>query len=484
MSYKKGAIIERKVVQEKKKRKKSKYSEAELLLREELIKNHKTLLLLIYKIGNKVMLETQLIRLCKNLRLKDYQYSDSTINKVLEKMKNVGLVEIERWQSNKRCKVIELREPASQYCTKYFENLLGYPHSSYLSTDESRFSSSICRAEYIIEKLHPNIIKSRNLDILENFFQYIDKNYSMYYQKNRGDIFLNNLVQKNKNSLKLSDKDIEEIEEYNIDNFQNLVSRTCNAVITSIKNEYVKLSENKYDVPFLKQNVTVKIDVFDMHNKKNLDSLLISAVKSIDCYNHTFSKKLTLCGNAECNKCEYQKDCIYVVNSAEGLYQKFNVNCKQNLYVLDRKIEYVINIYSYDESGLINLKVRAEKEKTSKSGEKQGVDILEYELSKKTKVNFNNITVNFKSLDIDRKYIKGRRGETFQAINEERRLANMAEFEISQSKNTSKKEDEEIKAFIKDINSLPVDARSIVIENFREALKSSLNAINIEKEEI
>lgn len=466
-------VIYKEVEKTKKKRKKSKLSKEEKVRREVLFQRHKTLLLIVYKIGNKVMLEPQLLNICKRLRLTDYTYTDSTLRDILLEMSNLQMITLEKWQTNKRCNMIILNDPCLSWCAEYFDKLLGYKHSVSKESNEGRFHASLVRAEYVLNMLHPNVARSKNLYNTENFFKYIDNEFSLYYSRGRGEYYLEKILSKYKNQMKLSEKEYSHIRYYSMRDFNDLVSRNVNASVISVSES--KLVGGQYDVPIISQAITVRIDVFDVQGKVNIDSLLTSASKTIYCFN-AFNKKAEFRESKKCNRCNNYKDCIRIIDSEKGFYQKFYTNCPESLYVLDRDVEYKINIYAFDEKGLIKLKSTLNNEKKTSSGELTGASVLEVGLSKVAKIDINKIKVELKSFDFDLKYKKGKRGEKFKEINEARKLANIPEATIKEA--TGNSVDKELKELVSTIYSLPDDTRAATISVFKNSLESSLKELH------
>lgn len=469
------AINERRVTKVKKPKKKTKYSEEEKARREELYERHSILFHLIFKIGNKVMLENQLIILCRKLGLVEYAYSDSAIRKVLKEMDKLGMIELTKWQANQRCNMIQLCDPFLTRSADYFTELLGYRHGGANDKTEGRFSASICRTEYIINMLHPNIRASNNLYEIENFFRYVDNNFSLYYQKGRGLEYLKKIQKKYGGELKLTKEEYDKVAYYNEEDFNNLVSRKSNATITFVSNEYLK-GEGAF-IDTLKQIVNVRIDVFDVNDKRQIDDLLITASKTIECFHMSLERRLELRKTNKCKNCPID-DCIRTFDATAGEYKKMEVDCTEKPFVLDRTFKYMVNIYSYDESGYIRITKDINERKTYRSGEKSEYSLMELILSKNTGVPFNNIQVNIKNLDIDRKYKKGKRGDKFKEINRERAIANTVEATLKETnKNII---DNETKELITTILSLPEDVRASTSATFNNVLKDSLKSLRNE----
>lgn len=473
------AINERRVTKVKKPKKKTKYSKEEIARRDELYERHAILLHLIFKIGNKVMLENQLIILCKKLGLIEYSYTDSALRKILKEMDSLGMIELTSWQANKRCNMIQLCDPFLTRSANYFTELLGYKHGGVSDSSSGRFTASICRTEYIINMLHPNVRVSNNLYTAEDFFRYVDDNFSLYYQKGRGLEYLKKIEKKYGSELKLTKKEYEKIAYNNKEDFNNLVGRKGNATITSINNEYIE-GEGTY-IRTLKQTVNVRIDVFDINDRRQIDDLLESASKTIECFNLSLERRAELRKTNKCENCPKEFNCIRAFDATAGQYQKFEVSCNEKPFVLDRTIYYTVNIYSYEESGYIRITKDINERKTYRSGEKSEYSLMELILSKNTGVPFNHIKVNIKNLDIDRKYIKGKRPDKFKEINRERAIANTVEAVIKDTENQNKnKIDDETKELIRMICNLPDDMRASTSATFNNLLKDSLKALRNE----
>ena len=109
----------------------------------------------------------------------------------------------------------------------YFTELLGYKHGRATDNSNGQFTASICRTEYIINMLHPNVRASNNLYEIENFFKYVDDNFSLYYQKGRGLEYLKKIEKKYGSELKLTKKESEKIVHNNKEDFdiKNLVGK-------------------------------------------------------------------------------------------------------------------------------------------------------------------------------------------------------------------------------------------------------------------
>lgn len=473
----KDNIIEKREIAYRNKRGKTKLSKKEKIEVAKLEDKYIMLFHIIFKVGNKVMLEPQLVRLCTKFRLLGRDYEESTIRKVLKRMEKLNMIEIKAWQQNPRCNMIIMKDPYITKSAEYFTELLGYHHGATKENTEGQYNTSVCRTQYLINMLHPNTIKKYELYTAEDIFKYLDKHHSLYYQRGRGLEYLRNLNDTYKERLMLSNKEYEDMRKIYEKAFNNLLSRNVNVDIIDIQNQIYN-SQYPYSIPIKRQTVTIRIDAFDTQNRVSTDSILTSVAKTIDTFNLSLDKRLELVLSSKCKGCNDYIGCIYAQNADTGEYCKYEDKCTENIYVLDRNIKYVINLYSYNEHSSARLRNKVEKDRRFASGESAEESVLSFYLSSKTGVPFTSIEVNYKHLDIDRLYIKGNRAEKFKSINEARREGNLIEAIIK--KTTKNNNESELSALVKDIQSLPDDLKDVVITSFRESLFNSLETVRDE----
>lgn len=470
LNYGKGKVIKH-TEKRKEKKKKRPLTKEEKLDRAKLEDKYMMLFHIIYKVGNKVMLESQLVNLCVKFRLLGRDYDVSTLRKVLKKMEKLQMIELPKWQSNTRCNMIVMEERYIKKSAKYFETLLGYKHGINKEDSNAQYGASICRTQHLLNILHPNTIRKHALYSAEDIFIYLDKYHSLYHQRGRGSVYIENFKHLYGDKLLLSNNEFNDMIELYTGEFNGLLSRNTDVILTDITNENIK-SEYHCGVYTKQQEIIVKVNIFDIQDRVNIDSLLESASKTIRCFDYSLNKRLELRKSDKCRNCKDKANCIYTINSSKGQYQKLVGNCTEDIYVFDRIVKYKINIYAYSSGSCVKMKDRAVQDKKYQSGESSGESVLNYYLSKQTRINFNNIEVNFKSLDIDRLYITGKRPDKFIEINQAKKEANTPEVVIKT------KEKSELSGLLSDINSLPKEMQERVIIAIRKSLDINLKQLN------
>lgn len=409
-----------------------------------LYEEHFELLLAVYKIGNKVMLQRQLYILCKRLGIKKYE-NIQYFNRVVRDMEKVQMIERYNKDGKNNHKWIILRNPCITKVAGDCEKLYGYSHNKETvkksDRTEDRFGKSIFKAEYLIQQSHPTFTKSNNIKNIQDLIMYHMEKTSLLYESTKSYPYMSNFFKSYNKYIKLNDyevnkileelKEVEKIKkesnpyvlkklkesrergeesdvEYQIRtareigayDFNNILERRCCVYIDKIE---TNTDKRKDKLEFLQSNqvIQVHIDMFDTKDNVELSTMgsrIRETAKTVYYYFEGFKRY----NFDKCYNCKDMTSCI--MDGYPGISsKKLKIDCHEMPGEINRVVKFTVTIYSSNEKSRILM-----KEKCEKKAPGSNLTALDIELNKHKYFGGNLTTdqmkITYKSLDLDKKY--------------------------------------------------------------------------------
>ena len=434
----------------------------------ELYDEHFELLLAIYKIGNKVMLQRQLYILCKRIGIEKYR-DEQSFNRIITKMEKADMI-IRHYKDGKNNhKWITLRNPWITKISDRCEELYGYSHNNKSVSEkdktEGRYGKSMFYTEYLIQKCHFTFIKENNIKGIQDLIGYYMKNSSLLYESGKAYPFMNNFfetynkqIMLNKYEVKPILSDLKRIDEIRIktnphnrkkfnedkesvelpkespkdfiaNEFNNMLDRNSNIFISGVKTTKNQ-KRDKFHFDGYHQVITVYIDMFDTKDNVSADTMGNRIRETAVTLYRNFDG-LKFVNMDKCQNCPKYTGCI--VQGFKGTpWKKLDMECKEEPGQINRIIKFNVTIYTLNEQSRVLMKDNAE----SKA---QGSNLTE--LDKRLnegnyfggKLTTQQMKITYKSLDLDKKY-------SVKAKNESKNDALTKAREVKATKRKSKPE--------------------------------------------
>ena len=405
----------------------------------ELYDEHFELLLAVYKIGNKIMLQKQLYILCKRIGIKKYK-DEQYFNRVIKKMEKSDMIERHYKDGKNNHKWITLRNPWITKISDKCKELYGYSHNnksvSKEDKTEGRFGKSMFQTEYLIQKCHFTFVKENNINGIQDLISYHMKNSSLLYESGKAYPFMTNFFDTYNKQIMLNQYEIKPIlndlrriddirvksnpynrKKYNeskesvelpkesakdfiANEFNNMLDRNSNIFISGVK---TIRSQKKDRLQFdgYNQVITVDIDMFDTKDNVSADTIGNRIRETAVTLYRNFDG-LKFVNMDKCQNCPKYTECI--IEGFKGTpWKKLDTECKEEPGQINRIIRFNVTIYTLNEQSRVLMKNNAENKA-------QGSNLTE--LDKRLnegnyfggKLTTQQMKITYKSLDLDKKY--------------------------------------------------------------------------------